>query len=82
MINVDKTAYQCAAALHGRRASRVRFINTIVIASLAVIACLIWLRIAFRQGELAAANLCLRDLVACAKIAGKPVKTVTVTRQP
>jgi hypothetical protein len=77
MTNSDKTAYQRAAALYGRRASQARFTNTIVIAILAVIACLLWLGIAFEQGKLAAADLCLKDLAACAKIAGKPVKTLT-----
>jgi hypothetical protein len=82
MTNFDKTAYQYAAALHGRRASQARFINTIVIAILAVIAGLLWVSIAFQQGKLAAADLCLKDLAACAKIAGKPVKTLSFTRQP
>jgi hypothetical protein len=77
MTNFDKTAYQYAAALHGQRATQARFINTIVIPILAAIAVLLWLSIAFQQGKLAAADLCLKDLAACAKIAGKPVKTLT-----
>jgi hypothetical protein len=60
-----------------RRASQGRFLNTIVIAILAVIACLLWLSIAFQQGKVAAADLCLKDLAACAKIVGKPEKTLT-----
>jgi hypothetical protein len=75
-ITGDATAYQYAAALHGRR-DRTRFINTIGMGILAVIACLLWVSIAFQQGKLAAADLCLKDLAACAKIAGKPMKILT-----
>jgi hypothetical protein len=75
MTNVHRTAYQYAAALHDGRTSQVRF--NIVIAILAVTVCSLWLGIAFQQGKLAAADLCLKDLAACANIAGKPVRTLT-----
>jgi hypothetical protein len=72
--------WSAARAERARRygcAGQGRFINTIVIAILAVIACLLWLSIAFQQGRLAAADLCLKDLAGCAKIVGKPEKALT-----